>query len=180
MPKDYAFEGQHEDEEILLVFRRHPVAMRKGLLALLILMLVGFIPSGIWPMKLSYLWFAVAGFGVGLLIMFFYWISWYFSLFIVTEQRFIQIRQKGLFNRSVVDLGLDRIQNVNYQIVGLQETLLGFGTIIIQTYVGDLVIDLVGHPQRYQEKILKIMKDQGITMLNINPPSGEEGMMTNG
>ena len=90
------------------------------------------------------------------------WIAWYYSVFIVTDQRLIQITQRGLFHRSVVDLGLNQIQMVNYEIAGLQETLLGFGTIMMQTYVGDLVIHEIHHPARIQKILLKILREQGV------------------
>jgi len=78
--------------------------------------------------------------------------GWHFSVFIVTDQRLIQITQKGLFHRSVVDMGLSQIQMVNYEVSGLQETLLGFGTIMMQTFVGDLVIRDVHHPLRSRKR----------------------------
>lgn len=59
-------------------------------------------------------------------------------------------------------MGLSQIQMVNYEVAGLQETLLGFGTIMMQTMVGDLVIHDIHHPARIQKKILQIMRDQGI------------------
>jgi hypothetical protein len=90
------------------------------------------------------------------------WISWFYSVFIVTDQRLIQITQKGLFHRSVVDIGLNQIQMVNYSIAGFQETLLGFGTITMQTYLGELVIHEVHHPTKIQKKILSILRDQGV------------------
>ena len=90
------------------------------------------------------------------------WIAWFYSVFIVTDQRLIQITQKGLFHRTVVDLALTQIQMVNYQIAGLQETLLGFGTITVQTYVGDLVIRDVHHPAKVQKKMIHILRDLGI------------------
>jgi hypothetical protein len=99
---------------------------------------------------------------IGLLFVFPYWIGWYYSLFIVTNQRLIQITQKGLFHRSVVDLGLQQIQMVNYQISGLQQTLLGFGTIMMQTYVGDLVIHDIHKPAKIQKKLLNILRQEGI------------------
>jgi hypothetical protein len=46
--------------------------------------------------------------------------------------------------------------------MGLQETLLGFGTIVVQTYVGDLVIRDVHHPARVQKKMVHILRDLGI------------------
>ena len=57
--------------------------------------------------------------------------------------------QKGLWKHSVVDIGLDKIQTISYEINGLQETLLGFGTIVIQTYVGELVIHDVHQAKPY-------------------------------
>jgi hypothetical protein len=75
----------------------------------------------------------------------------------------IQIIQKGLFHRSVVDIGLQQLQQVNYSVEGLQATLLGFGTITIQTYVGELVIHDVHHPAKIQRKIVEILRDHGIS-----------------
>ncbi len=95
-----------------------------------------------------------------------YWLNWYFSVFIITNQRFIQIKQKGFFNRSVVDLGLDKIQSVSYQVAGMQETLLGFGTIMIQTVVGGLELEHIHHPPEVHERILRIMKEEGIEAEN--------------
>jgi signal transduction histidine kinase len=90
------------------------------------------------------------------------WMSWHFSVFIVTDQRLIQITQKGFFNRSVVDMALRQIQMVNYEVAGLTETLLGFGTIMMQTLVGDLIIHDVHHPAKIQKKLLEILRTEGV------------------
>lgn len=60
-------------------------------------------------------------------------------------------------------MGLSQIQMVNYQVSGLQETLLGFGTIMMQTFVGDLVIHDIHHPAAIQKKLLEVLKQQGIS-----------------
>ena len=44
----------------------------------------------------------------------------------------------------------------------MQETLLGFGTIIVQTFVGDLVIHDVHHPAKVQKKMVGVLRDLGI------------------
>ncbi len=168
------FDDQFEDEEVLFVFRKHPIVMRKGLVIGAFAPLLGVLPAAIHP-DFGLGWF-FAGLAIGVtlwgLILFPFWISWFYSVFIVTDQRLIQITQKGLFHKTVVDLTLSQIQMVNYQVSGVQETLLGFGTIMIQTYVGDLVIHEVHHPSRIQKKILNILRDQGITASNL--PSGKE------
>ena len=112
-----------------------------------------------------YMSFVVSLFIAGLLF-FPDWMSWHYSVFIVTDQRFIQITQKGFFHRSVVDMNLSQIQLVNYEISGLQETLLGFGTIMMQTFVGDLVIHYLHHPQKIQKHLLEILREEGVQVTN--------------
>jgi hypothetical protein len=82
----------------------------------------------------------------------------------MTDQRFIQITQKGLFHRAVADLGLQQIQSVNYEVSGLQETLLGFGTIHMQTYVGDLIIHDLHHPEKIQKQLLSVLRKEGVNL----------------
>ncbi len=158
------FEDQFDDEEVLYVFHKHPIVMRAGLVLGLLGPLIGVIPSAIKP-SLGFSWF-FGGLGigiiVGLIIFFPYWLGWHFSVFIVTDQRFIQISQKGFFHRSVADLSLAQIQSVNYQVSGIQETLLGFGTINMKTYVGELDIKDVSHPAKVQKRLLSILRKEGI------------------
>lgn len=162
------FADQFDDEDVLMVFRKHPVVMRKGLVLASIGPLLGVIPAAVKP-SLGFGWFfggLAAGFLFSLIVFMPYWIAWHYSVFIVSDQRFIQITQKGLFHRSVVDIGLNQIQMVNYEIAGLQETLLGFGTIMVQTYLGDLVVHDVHHPASIQKKMIHILRDQGIIVSN--------------
>lgn len=162
---DKYFDTQFDDEEVLFVFRKHPVVMRKGLVFGMLGPLLGVIPAAVKP-ELGFGWFfggLLGGLILGLLIFAPSWIGWYFSVFVVTDQRLIQTTQKGLFRRSVVDMGLAQIQMVNYEVAGLQETLLGFGTIMMQTFVGDLVIHDIHHPARIQKKLLEILRDHGVS-----------------
>jgi len=170
------FEDQFDDENVLYVFRKHPIVMRKGLILGMLSLLLGTVPALIKP-EFSYFYGGLAaGFILGLIVFAPSYIAWYFSLFIVTDQRFIQITQKGLFHRSVVDIGLTQIQMVNYEIAGLQETLLGYGTIMMQTFMGDLIIHDVHHPGEIQKKILNILRDQGVnaSSLPLNKSTNNE------
>jgi Bacterial PH domain len=142
------FDGQRDDEEVVEVFRRHIIAMRKGFYMLLIPFLICSLPFLIFqdPIELFYLSFA--GLGVGILLFAYQWVGWYYTYFILTNQRIRQVSQQGLFGKSVVDLGLSKIQNISYNVPGFSGEVFGFGTIVIQTYVGDLVLDRIDHPER--------------------------------
>lgn len=98
---------------------------------------------------------------LSVIIIFPWWVRWYFSVYIMTSHRFIQ-QTRGLLSVNVVDIGLEQVQMINYQITGLEQTLLHFGTIIVQTYVGDLVIRDVHHPERIQQEMVQILRELGI------------------
>ncbi len=182
--KQKYFDDQFDDEEVLFVFRKHPVVMRKGLIFGMAAWLLGplfvMILTFTDPDKATLTLFGlslVASVIIGMIIFLPYYISWYFSVFVVTDQRLIQITQKGLFNRSVVDMGLTQIQMVNYEIAGLQETLLGFGTIMMQTFVGDLVIHDVHHPAKIQKKLISILREQGVAANQYTASNGQDGQI---
>lgn len=172
--KEKYFDDQFDDEEVLLVFRRHPVVMRKGLILGSIGLLLGTIPSLIKPEYAYFFGGLAAGFVLMIILFLPAWIGWYFSVFIVTDQRLIQVSQKGLFHKSVVDISLQQIKSLNYEIAGLQETLLGFGTILIQTYIGDLVIKDIHHPAKIQKQIAEILREHGIEPYIQNEYAEEE------
>lgn len=155
------FKEQFDEEDVKLVFRKHPVVMRKGLVFGSLVFVLGVIPAFIKP-EYSYL---LGGLGVGLVlgavVAFPWWVRWYFSVYIMTSHRFIQ-QTRSLLQINVVDISLEQIQMINYQVAGLEQTLLGFGTIVVQTYVGDLVIHDVHHPAQIQKKIVHILRDLGI------------------
>jgi hypothetical protein len=160
--KNKQFDDQLEDEEVIFVFRKHPIVMRKGFVIAMLALLLGTVPSLIKPEYIYLFGGLAAGFVLSFLIMLPSWITWYYSVFIVTDQRLLQISQKGLWKKSVVDIAIGQIQMVNYEVSGFQETTLGYGTIMMQTYVGDLVIHEVHHPAKIQKKMLEILRDKGV------------------
>lgn len=147
------FEGQREDEDLLFVFRRHIIAMRKGFYSLLIPMVIGAIPFLIWQDILELLWVFVGFFALGLLLFAYNFVIWYYTYYIVTNQRIRQITQRGFFGKDVVELRLEKVQNISYNIPGFFGEMFKFGTIVIQTIVGDLVIQNVEHPDEIYNKL---------------------------
>ena len=168
MAEKQFFKGQYDDEEVLYVFRKHPVVMRRGLFYFMLAVLAGTFPTFIKPEPAYFYGGLAAGFGLGAILMVPSWIYWYFSINIMTDQRFIQIVQKGFFKKRYSDIGIDQIQSINYQVVGMQETLLGFGTLVVQTYLGDIVIHDVHKPGEICKELSLILRE------NSRPADSEE------
>lgn len=176
------FNEQFDDEEVLLVFKKHPIVMRKGLIFASFGMLVGPVYTLILtyvdktnPPTIGFFFGSLlVSFLISMVILFPWWVRWYFSVYIMTNKRFIQ-QNRSLLQVNVVDIGLDQIQMINYQIAGLEETVLRFGTIMVQTYVGDLVIKQVHHPERIQQKMVHILRDLGIHHSSL--PATDHGVL---
>jgi uncharacterized membrane protein YdbT with pleckstrin-like domain len=147
------FEEQHDNEDVLVLSNNHPVVLRKPLLIALVIIVITMVPFSVNPFYVPLLWLAAAGFVIALLVLFYNWIGWHFSCFVITTERLIQIKQSGFFKRSVVEIGLSKIQNVNYSVDGLQQHLLHFGDVTIQTYAGDLVLKSINHPGRFHGQL---------------------------
>lgn len=147
------FEGQRDGEELLFIFRRHPIAMRKGYYLFLIPFVLSSIPALIWQNNLELFLLPIGGLVFGAMLFSYHFIMWYYTVYIVTDQRLRQITQKGFFGKDVVELRLSKIQNISYNIPGFSGEMFGFGTIVIQTFVGDLVIHKVDHPDKIYNKL---------------------------
>ena len=153
-PKD--FPGQHPGEEVILVFRQHPVVLRWPLIWGMLAILIGLGPLIIWPLSDVALKISLI---IPLLVLaywFYHWLGWYYSVYIVTTLRLIDIHQKGFFNRKVSEVGFDKIQSINYHIKGLQAAVLKYGDITVQTYTGDWVLKTVHHPEDVHSQMMEV------------------------
>ena len=147
------FEGQREGEKLLFIFRRHMIAMRKGFYMLAIPLIITAIPPLVWQNNLELFLLPVAGFFIGLILFLYHFILWYFTIYIVTDQRIRQVTQRGFFGKDVIELKLSKVQNISYNIPGFSGEIFKFGTIVIQTFVGDLVIHQVEKPDEIYNKL---------------------------
>ena len=143
-----AFSGQREDEEVKYVFRRHVFTAWRGTVWIIFFGLVGLVPMVLWPndQRMFFVWLGFLG--VGVLGMLYSYMLWYFSYYLVTNQRVRQVRQKGIFRKTVVDLGLDKVQSISYEVPGISGGIFGYGTLLLQTQAGDMRISKVRKPEK--------------------------------
>ena len=157
--KSYSFSGQRENENVLFVFRKLIIAMRKGFYLLLVPFVISAIPPLVWQNNLELFIIPLIGLGIGLLLFFYHFILWYFSIYIVTNQRIRQITQRGFFAKDIVDLRLSRVQGITCDIPGFSGAIFHFGTIVIHTQVGNMVIHNVENPEKINDKLQNALDD---------------------
>jgi len=59
--------------------------------------------------------------------------NYYLSMQAVTNKRIIDIHQRSIFNRSIDEMSIDKIQDVNHSQPNFIAVLFGYGTVTIQT-----------------------------------------------
>ena len=154
------FDGQREGEEVQFVFRRHFLTAKSGVIFLVLMIMIGVGLTLLWPNNMMIFEVFLALILVGILGFLYSYMLWYFSIYIVTNQRIRQISQRGLFKKSVVDLGLDKIQSISYGVNGIRAGLMGYGTIVIQTAVGDLVISMVKNSEKIYNDLQNLINEK--------------------
>ena len=154
------FDGQREGEEVQFVFRRHFLTAKSGVIFLILMIMIGVGLTLLWPNNMMIFETFLALILVGVLGFLYSYMLWYFSIYIVTNQRIRQISQRGLFKKSVVDLGLDKIQSISYGVSGIRAGLMGYGTIVIQTAAGDLVISMVKNSEKIYNDLQNLINEK--------------------
>jgi hypothetical protein len=134
------FDGEYPDEEVVLLLRRHwfvlvPPIIASFLLALFPFTVYLFFGSAIANLGFSRIyWFLVSIYFIVLWQISFYYLTMYLlDVWIVTNRRIIDSRQKGFFNRAVSEAGVSRIQDASASVDGIVATFLNFGTVSVQT-----------------------------------------------
>lgn len=92
--------------------------------------------------------------------LFISWIDYYLDIWIVTDQRIVNIEQIGLFRREVSELEHGKIQDVTSEVKGIIPTLFKFGDIYVQT-AGEkerFVFKQIVDPVRVRNIIMQLRK----------------------
>ncbi len=93
--QEKSFEGQRDGEVVIKVFRRHMIAMRKGFYGLLIPLALSSIPPLIWQTNLELFFTTIGWIDYWYFLFAYQFIIWYYTVFVLTNQRLRQITQKG-------------------------------------------------------------------------------------
>ncbi len=85
-------------------------------------------------------------------------VDYYLDVYIVTDQRIVDISQEGFFNRQISELHLHQVQDVNARVVGFWQTMFHFGDVHIQTAAEreNFIFKAIPHPYLVAKQIIKL------------------------
>lgn len=170
MPKIF-FPSQNPNEKIMMLLRRHWFVFFRFIV---IYVLIGLIPPFILYISalLSLeLFSSPLGYLVKILVTSLFYLFWWLLAFrqfmdywldvwLVTDQRVVDVRQSGLFFRTISELKLFRIQDVTADVRGLVPTLLHYGNVYIQTAGTQerFVFEEIPHPYEVTRQIMQLVE----------------------
>ncbi|MFZ2154443.1 MAG: PH domain-containing protein [Candidatus Moraniibacteriota bacterium] len=136
----FHFHGQHNEEVIIAIIRRHWFNILEqyfiiiGVLVLMIAALEILPRYYMGEIDLPLFFFIESFLAITIWIYaFIIWIDFYFDVWIITNERIVNIEQKALFIRTISELKFEKIQDVSINIVGLIPTILNYGDVHVQT-----------------------------------------------
>lgn len=163
---------QKSYEKVIYRLRRHPItfvpiAALFVVLALVPLFLYGLVVI-VFPDLLigpvSYPLLVLLG-SLYLLTMylFFYvrFLEYYLDVWVVTNDRIVDIEQFGLFSRTVTELDLFRIQDATVEMHGVFPTIFNYGDIHVKTASTnmDIIFRNVPNPNVIREHLIELSKE---------------------
>lgn len=167
-PRGIFFSGENENEEILLLLRAHIITNVPWIVAVIILALV---PPVIFPLLLTLNALPNIGPGVSLVTTIFWYMGvfsyslvkflyWYFNVYIVTNQRAVDIDWYSIIYRKVSSTPISNIQDASAAQAGVIASLFDFGDVEIQTAGEEREFEFtsVPHPQLVAKKINELMQ----------------------
>lgn len=160
LPTNVRFKTQELEEKIILLLRMHWIT-NVPWIAMAILFMVSpmilnyfplfdFLPARYQFMGLILWYLLVTAFIIEQFLI------WFFNVYIITDERVVDIDFYGLLHKEISDAKIDKIQDVRVKIGGIIASLFNFGDIFIQTAGEEPNFDFRSVPN--PERVAKILQ----------------------
>ena len=155
----------YPDEKILMVVHKHWIAFFSKILIVAVLLIAPITLAGLFlntgaisnDAVIYIRFFTINYLMVIILVAFLFWMDHYLDLWIITNQRVIDVEQHGLFRRETSEFGIDKVQDITVEVPHMLATFLKYGNLRIQT-AGERSFTIKDVPNIYEIK--KTIMDQ--------------------
>jgi len=171
-PPKVNFATQEKKEKIVLLLRRHWVSNMGWILMCVFFILLPYIFSFLDGLAFTD---SLIGFlsiemkvvlvGVWYLLIFGYafgrFLSWYFSVYIVTDRRIIDVDFHSILHKNISEAELSKVQDITHTSVGTKALLFNYGELKIQTAAefSDIEFEQVPSPSEVHKIIGELLEN---------------------
>lgn len=173
-PMGVTFDNQEAGEKIILLLRAHVITMVPRLFVTIFLIFLPFLVEAFLVFLNVDIAQVLAPHQVFLIIIFWYlfvfgnsffgFIKWYFNVYILTNERIVDIDFKGILHKETAYAKLNQIQDVSPKVLGFFGTFFHYGNIYIQTAAAKAEFEFqnVERPDTVAQEILEqVRKEEG-------------------
>lgn len=162
----YSFDSQLNDEYVLLLLRKHPLTQLKRFFLLCLMIIAPFIIG-----QTSFIQNFTAGLRTASLLLwllltmgfaFESFLTWFFNVYIVTDERIIDIDFLSLIYKNVAAAKLDNIEDITATTTGAFQSMFNFGTVEIQTSAEkrEFEFELVPQPTKVTQFLHEMLVEE--------------------
>lgn len=172
-PQGVHFETQEDTEHVVLFLRQHPIVLFPQIMVGIIMLIA---PTILFPLAVSFIGSLPVSLPAGYPIIgtiFWYvatvgfflatFIHWFFNIYIVTNQRIVDIDFINLLYKEFSEAELDKIQDLTFVSQGIFATIFNYGSVLVQTAgeMPNIEFFAVPQPDRVVKTIGELTKQIG-------------------
>ncbi len=159
LPKGVQFETQEKEEQIILLLRRHWITNFHWIFIALIMILAPLILNVVpllefmpprFQLMTVIIWYLLT-----LAFVFESFLSWFFNVYIITDERIVDVDFTSLTYRRISDAQIERVQDITYKTGGLLRAVFDYGDVFIQTAGKSPEIDFESVPK--PDKVVRVL-----------------------
>lgn len=162
----YAFDSQLDGENVLLLLRRHPITQITKFLTVILMLIVPFFFN-----QISFYYLLEGNFQTAILLLWYLiivgyslesFLTWFYNVYIITDERIIDIDFLSLIYRNVSAAKIDKIEDITAVTSGVAQSIFDYGTIHIQTAAEKTEFEFedVPHPTRVTQFLNEMLVEE--------------------
>jgi hypothetical protein len=160
-PDGINFETMEAEEKVVLFLRKHLITNIPWIFVGLVMILVPTVVSALSifdsvPANFRFI-FVLIWYLITMAYILESFLTWFFNVYIVTDERIIDIDFYNLIYKEVSDANIDKIQDVTYKMGGVIRTLFNYGDVLVQTASEVPNFDFLAVPK--PDMIARVLQD---------------------
>lgn len=160
-PERVHFESRGKDEKVILFLRQHIIVNVKWIVIAVLMFFVptvarmlnifSFLPDN-FEIVITMVWYLLT-----MAYAFESFLGWYFNVYIVTNERIIDVDFHNLIYKEVSDANLSKIEDTTYNMGGVIRTIFNYGDVFVQTAAEVSEFDFLAVPK--PDKVVQVIND---------------------
>jgi len=165
-PRNTSFLGKENDENVVLVLRKHWQFLIPTVVSIFFILHVPLIIACVIPSESRNSFFIFSLFLIAILISsslaIFTYVKWFYNVNIITDQRVIDMDFHSLFSHTTAEARLDKIEDISYKQIGVLSNMYDVGTIYIQTAgaKSEIEFDGIHKPKEVQDILSDLLESK--------------------